>query len=211
MRTSSLLLLVIALSASQAQNVQKDWTKLTLSTGAIRGRKVVTEKTTAYVFHGIPYAEPPTGDLRYRAPIDKKSWNGEMDTTSYKFTCMSSQTYGPRNESEDCLHANVFTTEKCMTEKNCPVMYYIFGGAWNFGSPYVFGSDEYFAENFQSRGVILVTVTYRMGSFGFFNTGKRTSAVKNLGLLGEYLEFVEMNWVKRNGRVTSEPVRERKS
>uniref|UniRef100_A0A914WGX5 Carboxylesterase type B domain-containing protein n=1 Tax=Plectus sambesii TaxID=2011161 RepID=A0A914WGX5_9BILA len=188
LKFSPLLLLLGALSVSEGQKNGTEWTKVTLGTGAIRGRRVVTaSNTTAILFQGVPFAEPPTGDLRYRAPVDKKKWDGELDTTAYKAACMSSRKFdiGPQKSwimSEDCLHANVFTTEKCLDEKNCPVLYYIFGGAWNFNSPFTL-NDELIIENFNSKNVVLVTINYRLGSFGFINTGNRTSAVKNLGLL----------------------------
>ncbi len=86
--------------------------------------------------------------------------------------------------NEDCLHVNVFTAEKCLQEKNCPVIYYIYGGQWQNNNPFMF-ADDLIIENYQARGIILVTVGYRLGTLGFFNTGKRTSAVKNLGLIGE--------------------------
>uniref|UniRef100_A0A914VIJ4 Carboxylesterase type B domain-containing protein n=1 Tax=Plectus sambesii TaxID=2011161 RepID=A0A914VIJ4_9BILA len=173
-----------------ANGQDKDWTKLTLKSGAIRGRKVVTARnTTAFLFQGIPFAEPPTGDLRFRAPVAKKAWKGELLTNDYKFTClfttiMVKDDPMARNMSEDCLHMNVFTTEKCLDKKNCPVLYYIHGGSWNFDSPFLF-ADDFLIDNYQSRDIVLVTLTYRMGSFGFFNTVKKSSADKNLGLLGQ--------------------------
>jgi carboxylesterase type B len=184
------VLLLFVLSASQAQRQEKDWTKLTLSTGAIRGRKYVTERNaTGYLFHGVPYAEPPLGDLRYRSPVDKKPWKGELDTTTYKYACMTARKFdinilNARPINEDCLHVNVFTAEKCLVEKNCPVIYYIYGGQWNNNNPFMF-PDDLLIDNYQARGIILVTVGYRLGTLAFFNTGKRSSAVKNLGLLGE--------------------------
>lgn len=186
MRLIFLIALSTALSAAERQ---KDWTKLVLNNGPIRGRIFSSSKNrTAYLFLGIPYAEPPIGNLRYRAPIDAKKWSGELNATEYRFQCMSTKTVditapNPRNTSEDCLYVNVFTTENCLNKRNCPVMYYVYGGQWNYGSPFNF-PHEILVENFVSKDIVLVTVAYRLGSFGFFNTGKKSSAVKNLGLVG---------------------------
>uniref|UniRef100_A0A914WDR9 Carboxylic ester hydrolase n=1 Tax=Plectus sambesii TaxID=2011161 RepID=A0A914WDR9_9BILA len=95
--------------------------------------------------------------------------------------------------SEDCLYANVYTTENCLREKNCPVMYYIFGGAWDFNSPFTLGEST-MIENYNAKDIILITMTYRMNSFGFFNTAKRTSAIKNLGL---WDMIVGLQWTQR--------------
>ena len=87
---------------------------------------------------------------------------------------------------EDCLHVNVFTNRNCLTQGGCPILYYVHGGAWFFDSPNLLPID-YLVDNWQSRDIVLVSVIYRLASFGFFNTGKRvmnSSAVKNAGLLG---------------------------
>uniref|UniRef100_A0A914WE99 Carboxylic ester hydrolase n=1 Tax=Plectus sambesii TaxID=2011161 RepID=A0A914WE99_9BILA len=198
LRFAIILLLLAILSVSEGQQ-DKDWTKLTLSTGAIRGRKLVTKKnTTAYLFHGIPYAEPPVGELRFRPPVNKKKWEGEMKTDDYNAACMSTGEleWGQANQnkmSEDCLHVNVFTTEKCLRDKKCPVAYYIFGGAWNFGNPFNL-PDWMLADNFQSKDIVMITSTYRMGFFGFFNSGKQSSAAKNMGIMDMILG---LQWTQR--------------
>jgi carboxylesterase type B len=86
--------------------------------------------------------------------------------------------------SEDCLHANIFTNENCLREKNCAVMYYVHGGGFNFDSPMLFPIN-YVVDNFNThhRNVIMVTIAYRLGSFGFLNI-PQTSAIQNLGLHG---------------------------
>uniref|UniRef100_A0A914WFF2 Carboxylic ester hydrolase n=1 Tax=Plectus sambesii TaxID=2011161 RepID=A0A914WFF2_9BILA len=193
-----ILLLLSILSVSEGQQ-DKDWTKLTLSTGAIRGRKLVTKKnTTAYLFHGIPYAEPPVGELRFRPPVNKKKWEGELTAVDYYAMCMSATVpdvtqHDRIKMSEDCLHVNVFTAEKCLRDKNCPVVFYTYGGAWNHGSPFNF-SDFLLADNFQSKDIVLITFTYRMGFFGFFNTGKHSSAAKNMGVMDMILC---LQWTQR--------------
>uniref|UniRef100_A0A914VCT4 Carboxylesterase type B domain-containing protein n=1 Tax=Plectus sambesii TaxID=2011161 RepID=A0A914VCT4_9BILA len=184
------------ISVSQMQKDEKDLTKLTISTGAVRGAKVVTRTNiTAFIFRGLPFAEPPIGDLRFRAPIIKKKWEGELNATSYQPACLSTINYLPNGTrmDEDCLYANVYTTENCLREKNCPVTYYIFGGAWIFNAPFTL-EDSVLIENYNSKDIVLITMTYRMNSFGFFNTGKRTSAVKNLGLLDMILG---LQWTQR--------------
>uniref|UniRef100_A0A914UNJ2 Carboxylic ester hydrolase n=1 Tax=Plectus sambesii TaxID=2011161 RepID=A0A914UNJ2_9BILA len=171
-----------------------------LSTGSILGRKLQTRvNTTAYVYLGIPYGEAPIGDLRYRAPVPKRAWSGQLDVQQYKAACLqNSSTDGNLANitvmSEDCLLMNVFTSENCLRlSESCSVLYYIHGGQWNYDSPTMF-DVEFLTENFATEDLVLITVTYRLGSFGFFNTGKKTSVDKNAALL----DVTEgLRWVQR--------------
>jgi carboxylesterase type B len=162
-----------------------------LSTGTILGRKLLTaQNTTALLFLGVPYGEAPKGNLRYRAPVPKKAWKEVLNVQNYKAACMQNTSGGgailfPADMlSEDCLLMNVFTSENCLRQtKRCSVIYYIHGGGYNYDAPIMFDA-EFLANNFASKDVLLVTVTYRLGSFGFFNLGSMTNAEKNVGMLG---------------------------
>uniref|UniRef100_A0A914S507 Carboxylesterase type B domain-containing protein n=1 Tax=Parascaris equorum TaxID=6256 RepID=A0A914S507_PAREQ len=116
-------------------------------TGQIRGRHVITSRNTSgYVFLGIPYAEPPLGELRYRAPRPVRPWKGTIVVNDYKTSCLWNSTITSNipeftRMSEDCLTVNVFTNEKCLLDGGCAVVYMIHGGEYNFDSPMLYRID----------------------------------------------------------------------
>ncbi|KHN84664.1 Cocaine esterase [Toxocara canis] len=174
-----------------------------LSTGQIRGKYIVTSRNTSgYVFLGIPYAEPPLGKLRYRAPRAVRPWKGVIEVKQYRNSCLWNSSITSNiaeftRMSEDCLTVNVFTNAKCLLKGKCAVVYMIHGGDYNFDSPMLYPVD-FLVDNFapEERSVIVVTVTYRLGSFGFLNLSPnlKSSAVKNIGLL----DMIEgLRWVQK--------------
>lgn len=87
--------------------------------------------------------------------------------------------------SEDCLFINVYTSERCLGSKDCPTLFYVFGGGWNIGFPAIY-DIEFLSDNFVSKDIIIAMPAYRVNLFGFFNLGKKsTAADQNIGLLGE--------------------------
>ncbi|SDF73202.1 carboxylesterase/lipase family protein [Terriglobus roseus] len=110
-------------------------------------------------FLGIPFAQPPIGTLRFRAPQPAKPWSGILDAT--KFSASAMQPSHP-NQNEDCLYLNIFTPTKI--EGPLPVFVWIHGGGFTGGSP-VDVDGTVFARD----GVIMVTVAYRLGVFGFLD------------------------------------------
>src|SRR5690348_14164849 len=123
------------------------------------------------VYKGIPFAAPPTGDLRWRAPKPPAAWKGVRAAAEFSPICQQAP-YGatsiyrqdPQPLSEDCLYLNIWTPAKSGGEKH-PVMVWIHGGALTRGA----GSlPVYDGEALARKGVVLVTVNYRLGVFGFF-------------------------------------------
>ena len=144
------------------------------------------------IFKGIPFAQPPVGDLRWREPQPVKNWKGVRQAEQFGPRCM--QRTGPGSDywfrsngmSEDCLYLNVWTPAKSANER-LPVLVYIFGGGFQNGD----GSEpRYDGENMAGKGMVAVTVNYRLNIFGFFSHPELTKesphhASGNYGLLDQ--------------------------
>ena len=191
------LLMLFVFKTSVFAIIEESFALRHLSYGSILGRKLLsTQNRTVFLFLGIPYGEAPIGNLRYRAPVPKKAWKNVLLTQEYKFACLQNSIksrgdteFTESTMSEDCLLMNVFTSENCLrSSQKCPVIFYIHGGRWNFDAPTMFDA-EFLSNNFAAKDVVLITVTYRLGSFGFVNLGKKTSAAKNIGMLGKFLSL----------------------
>ena len=121
-------------------------------------------------FKGIPFAAPPVGEYRWRPPRPAAAWKGELDATRFGANCACGT--WPRdttriadNSSEDCLFLNIWKPADAAATARLPVMVWIHGGAFVFGS----GSNpENSGEQFARQGVILVTFNYRLGRLGHF-------------------------------------------
>ena len=152
-------------------------------------------------FKGIPFAAPPVGELRWRAPQPAAAWTGVRPATAYGHDCM--QTPFPSDAaplgtepSEDCLVLNIWRPADKAAAR-LPVMVWIYGGGFVNGgsSPAVYDGSQ-----FARRGVVLVSFNYRLGRFGFFAhpaLSKETSA----GPLGNYAymdQIAALQWVKQN-------------
>ncbi|XP_063708885.1 juvenile hormone esterase-like [Culicoides brevitarsis] len=160
------------------------------------GGKILGEKKSLslnsdkkyFSFKGIPYAEPPMGELRFRSPQPHPGWNGIRNATEHGNICVQ---FGKLNSSEDCLFLNVYTPSNLNPTEKYPVMFWIHGGAFNGGSG---NSMFYGPELLVKEDVIVVTINYRLGFLGFFSTNDR-SAQGNYGLK----DCVEaLKWVQKN-------------
>ena len=143
---------------------------LTTASGLVSGTAGVMPEVR--IFKGIPFAAPPVGDLRWRAPQPAAKWDGVRAADKFSANCVQRQAGGgafPPNGgdrsatemSEDCLYLNVYTAAKSAGEKR-PVMVWIHGGAWVSGAGAIYEGEE-----LARKGVVMVTVNYRMGPFGF--------------------------------------------
>ena len=122
-----------------------------------------------HVFKGIPFAAPPVGDLRWKAPQPVLPWSGVRNADTFGPQCVqtpypagSVYTMAPAPQSEDCLYLNVWTTAKAGDRR--PVMVWIHGGAWTRGGSSI---ATYDGAALARKGVVLVTVNYRLGPLGF--------------------------------------------
>ena len=139
------------------------------SLGTLAGERVAGDGG-ALVFRGIPYAEPPVGDARWRPPIPKAAWDGARPATTFGPACWqrltpasSIYTRGDLERDEDCLYLNIWTAAADAAEAR-PVMVWFHGGGHSGG----WGSAKVFdGTALAKRGVVLVTINYRLGPFGF--------------------------------------------
>lgn len=121
-------------------------------------------------FKGVPFATPPVGPLRWRMPQRPAAWEGERSATDYGAICIQPPSngdpgVGPLPMSEDCLTLNVWTPE-ARGDGPLPVMVWIHGGGYNNGSG---TATLYDGGNLARRGVVVITVNYRLGRLGFFD------------------------------------------
>ena len=169
---------------------------VTLGDGIVQG----TVEDGIAVFRGIPFAAPPVGDLRWKAPQPAKPWNGVLmaDEFAPAPVQVTAPWRGDMTTSEDCLYLNVWTPAKAGNEK-LPVMVWIYGGGFSNGST---SAPGYSGENIAAKGVVLVSVAYRVGALGFLVhpglTAESDNKVSgNYGLLDQ---IAALKWVQQNIR-----------
>lgn len=150
------------------------------------------------VFRGVPYAAPPVGDLRWRAPQTVPAWRGERDASRNGMACMQQPGASlegggdPGPLSEDCLTLNVWTPAATQGARR-PVMVWIHGGALVFGGG---GVALYDGAVLARRDVVVVTLNYRLGALGFFaHPALGDGSPMNFGLLDQ---VAALQWVQRN-------------
>jgi carboxylesterase type B len=174
---------------SQLYHRQKDIGIIFIEGGEIRGEKA----EHAYLYRGIPYAEPPVGDLRFANPKRyTQTWNDIRDYSKFGPKCAQYDHFGYKFAgSEDCLTINVYVPNYVMKGSTlASVVVYIHGGAFMFG-----GSEYYGPENFvDNQRMILVTFNYRLGILGFLSTGDSVIP-GNFGLKDQ---IEALRWVQRN-------------
>ena len=153
-------------------------------------------------YKGIPYAAPPVGELRWKAPQPAAKWDGVKDAAAFGASCM--QTNYPEGSlyrsdlgpvSEDCLTLNIWTTAKANAKQ--PVMVWIHGGGLTRGSG---ATPVYDGEALSRKGVVLVTINYRLGPFGFLTHPELTAESPNhsSGNYGLLDQIAALGWVQRN-------------
>ncbi|HWG16252.1 MAG TPA: carboxylesterase family protein [Acidobacteriaceae bacterium] len=147
------------------------------------------------VYRGIPFAAPPVGDLRWRAPAGAAKWDGVRAADKFAPEC--EQSGGPATGmSEDCLYLNVWTPAKSASDK-VPVLVWIYGGGFNAGATSI---PTYSGEVLAKKGVVLVSIAYRVGVLGFFSHPELSAespqhVSSNYGLLDM---IAGLQWVKKN-------------
>ena len=179
---------------------------LTVDGGRIEG--VMDEEGVA-VYKGIPYAAPPVGDLRWKKPQPVQPWQGVRKCDKWgdaslqggqeKGSFYWKEFYQDGNPpmSEDCLYLNVWTPAAGQTDADLPVMFWIHGGAFQNG----FGHEiEFDGDAMAKKGVVLVTINYRLGMCGFLAHPLLTAENdgKGSGNYGLFDQLAALKWVKKN-------------
>lgn len=172
--------------------------------GPVKG--IVNESNNVVTFKGIPYATPPVGDLRWKEPQPVEAWTEVLDASEFCASCMQNKA-GSRNPwteefmvqngiSENCLFLNVWTPAKTENDK-LPVFVYIHGGGLTEGSGAI---AVYDGENMAKKGILVVTINYRLGALGFLAHPKLTAESPNhsSGNYGYLDQIAALKWVKNN-------------
>lgn len=186
--------------------------KVKVKNGLLQGMTGKDPRIT--VFRGVPYAKPPVGELRWKAPQPAEDWEGVRKCYEYADMAMMRVHPGMDDDfytkelhpvaaeykmSEDCLYLNIFTPAKT-TEDNIPVFVYIHGGGLQDGYSY---EVEFDPERVARRGVIVVMVAYRLGLFGFLahpEITARTPEGEVISNFGMQDQSMAIHWVYDNIR-----------
>lgn len=197
MRRTGLIILaftVFAVSSARAQP-----SRVKIENGVLEG--AFNAASGIRSFKGIPFAQPPVGDLRWKEPQPPKNWDGVRKADHFGNNAMQKNVFGDMmfrssGMSEDCLYLNVWTPARSPKEK-LPVLVYFYGGGFVAGD----GSESrYDGQSMAQKGIVTLTVNYRLGVFGFLAHPELTAesshhASGNYGLLDQH---AALEWVKKN-------------
>jgi len=188
---AALTLTAAGATAARAGTATKDNVPVvTTSDGTVRGATAGTVNE----FLGLPYAAPPTGNLRWRAPQPAAAWTGVRDATTFGPSCPQAPSpFAPPGQfSEDCLYLNVYTPAARSSFGGRPVLVWIHGGGLEQD-----GARDYDGTKLAADGVVVVTINYRLGALGFLAHPALAShgAAGNYGLMDQQ---AALRWVQRN-------------
>lgn len=205
---AALGLILVGMGASNVLFANSDCATCTpTESGVVKGH----EEGDVLSFKGIPYAAAPVGTLRFRPPQAPTAWNGVFDAESFRSTCPQTKdaleeypfpgrkitsgdgTESEVYESEDCLHLNIWTP--ALDNSKRPIMVFIPGGAFVVGNG---SSDFYNGKNLAAHDVVVVTLNYRLGLFGFMELGGVDPRYQGSGNNGLRDQIAAIEWVKRN-------------
>jgi para-nitrobenzyl esterase len=177
--------------------------------GMVQG--VVSASSDVTVFRGIPYAAPPVGDLRWKRPQSVVKWEGVRKADTFSNICWQpgnavgtfygNEFYWKENtvQSEDCLYLNIWTPADAVgqSDKKLPVAFWVHGGAYFNGYGHEITMD---GDAWANRGVILVTINYRLGIFGFLAHPELSAETLDgtSGNYGTYDQVAALKWVHEN-------------
>lgn len=188
--------LLLAIRHSLPGGAAGDSVVVTTQQGRLRGS---LNPDGSALFLGIPYAAPPVGGLRWKAPQPPVNWTGIRDATAFGPSCMQINwgwnAAAAKNMSEDCLYLNIVTPSLDPAHP-LPVLFWMHGGANYNGS----GSSQVRGETLTRHGLVLVTINYRLGVFGFLALPELAgeSAHHSSGNYGLLDQIAALRWVQKN-------------
>lgn len=193
---AALILGLAALASAHAPAAAED--RVTTTDGVVEGTRT---SGGVRVFRGIPFAAPPVGDLRWKAPQPVARWTGVRKAVDFSASCMQRAVFGDmefraNGMSEDCLYLNVWTPAASENAK-LPVLVYFYGGGLMAGD----GSEpRYDGESLAKKGLVSITLNYRLSAFGFLSLPELSAeapyrASGNYGFLDQ---LAALRWVKAN-------------
>lgn len=160
---------------------------LVITKGVIKGQILKSRNGRSYYsYTGIPYAKPPIGELRFKAAVPVEPWHGILDATKESNICLQ---LGSTDSQEDCLYLNVYTPKTNQT--SLPIMFWIHGGGFSWGHG---RSSQYGPDYIMDKDVILITIHYRLGIFGFLSTEDDVIP----GNYGVKDQVAALRWVQEN-------------
>ncbi|MBL8269505.1 carboxylesterase/lipase family protein [Steroidobacter sp.] len=191
------------MSNAQAQIVETPipGDPVTIDTGKVSG-KVLQSGVRAYF--GVPFAAPPTGDLRWREPQQREAWKGVYNADRFAPECIQilrphniNHYFGEEATSEDCLYLNIWAPAKLAEGEQAPVILWLYGGGLSIGSA---SMPNYGGEGLAQKGVIYITAGYRVGAFGFLAHPEltATSPHRASGNYGHLDQVAALQWIQRN-------------
>ena len=188
------LVLVVVLATSAVTLAQS--ARALTESGAIAG----VRESGLNVYKGVPFAAPPVGDLRWRPPAHAAPWTGTRKTDAFAPACMQTGVSMPGETppavSEDCLYLNIWTPAKSVNE-HLPAIVWIYGGGYINGSA---SMPLYWGDRLAHKGVIVVTIAYRLGPLGFLAHPEltRESPHHSSGNYGLMDQIAALEWIQRN-------------
>jgi para-nitrobenzyl esterase len=202
------ILLLVAMTTSAITLAQSPKTSLAQSSKTAATPVIATEAGAVSgvqedglsVYKGVPFAAPPVGDLRWRAPAPLTHWTGTRRADAFAPACVQDGVSMPGETppavSEDCLYLNLWTPRKSAKER-LPVIVWIYGGGYINGSA---SMPLYWGDRLAQKGVVVVTIAYRLGPLGFLAHPEltRESAHHSSGNYGLMDQIAALEWVQRN-------------
>jgi para-nitrobenzyl esterase len=164
--------------------------------GAVRGEPIADGKVDAFL--GLPYAAPPVGPLRWRSPQPEAAWRGVRDASRFGPHCLQTHVFDDMvfsdgAPSEDCLYLNVYRPAHARPGARLPVMVWIHGGGYMGGAA---SEPRHWGSALPREGVVLVTLNYRLGVFGFLALPELTREAGGSGAYGLEDMVAALRWVK---------------
>ena len=196
MKIKLMLVFCIVLIAHSLNAQESDL--VTIEQGTLKGQ--ISDGITSFL--GIPYAKPPIGNLRWRPPQPPESWTGTREADEFGLACpqilypdVASMDNSVGPQSEDCLYLNIWKPEDA-TNKQLPVMVWIHGGGFAIGGTKI---ANYSGEKFAQKGVVLVSIAYRIGVLGFMAHPELTEeSGRSSGNYGLMDQIAALKWVQDN-------------